>query len=89
MEQANKQKRDQSEKDALIRSAFVKAMCVDYRPLCVKGLGPQQLHAKLNALTFNNGKTLTPLDVATIVNYCYYQKDPETIERIMKRTVFR
>ena len=77
------------ERDARIRTAFVNATCVDYRAKCVKGLGVQQLHAELNDLEFNNGKNLTPKNIATIVNYCYYQKDPTTIQRIMDKAVFR
>ena len=89
--QQTEQKRRQAEKDALIRNAFVKAMCVDFRVLCKKGLGVQQLHAQLNNLRFNDGKTLRENDIATIVNYCYYPepRDPEAIQRIMDRAVFR
>tara|TARA_R110000822_G_scaffold186701_1_gene325647 strand:- start:874 stop:1131 length:258 start_codon:yes stop_codon:yes gene_type:complete len=77
------------ERDARIRSAFVDATSIDYRARCNKGLGPQQLHAELNQLTFNNGKKLTARNIASIVNYCYYRGDPTAIERIMERAVFR
>jgi len=77
------------EKDARIRAAFVEATSVDYRARCQKGLGPQELHAELNQLTFNNGKKLTARNISQIVNYCYYPEDPRTIARIMERAVFR
>ena len=77
------------EKDARIRSAFVQSLEIDYRPRCNKGLGPQQLHAELNELTFNDGKKLTARNISQIVNYCYYRGDPTTIARIMERAVFR
>jgi hypothetical protein len=77
------------ERDARIRTAFVNATCVDYRQQCQKGLGVQQLHAALNDLEFNNGKTLTARNIATIVNYCYYRGDPTAIQRLMDKAVFR
>ena len=77
------------EKDARIRSAFVQSLEIDYRARCQKGLGPQQLHAELNKLTFNDGKKLTARNISQIVNYCYYPEDPTTIARIMERAVFR
>jgi hypothetical protein len=77
------------ERDARIRSAFVDSTSVDYRARCNKGLGPQQLHAELNEMTFNNGKKLTARNIAYIVNYCYYRGDPTAIARITERAVFR
>ena len=77
------------EKDAKIRSAFVQSLEIDYRARCNKGLGPQQLHAELNELTFNNGKKLSARNISQIVNYCYYRGDPTTISRIMERATFR
>jgi hypothetical protein len=84
-------KRNQAEleRDAQIRTAFVNATCVDYRARCNKGLGVQELHEALNNLEFNNGKKLTARNIATIVNYCYYHRDPTTIQRIMDKGVFR
>ena len=84
-----KPKTAELEKDARIRAAFVEATSVDYRAKCQKGLGPQQLHAELNDLVFNNGKKLTARNISQIVNYCYYRGDPTTIARIMERAVFR
>ena len=85
-----KPKTAELEKDARIRAAFVEATSVDYRVRCKKGLGPQQLHAELNELTFNKGKKLTARNISQIVNYCYYYHDDVTIiARIMERAVFR
>ena len=84
-------KREQAEleRDVGIRSAYVESLQIDYRAKCQKGLGVQQLHQDLNSVVFNNGKKLNERNIAQIVNYCYYQRDPTSIQRIMDKAVFR
>ena len=71
------------ERDANIRGAFVNSTAIQYRALCQKGLGPQQLHEELNNLDFNRGKKLTVRNIAAIVNYCYYPRNIELLRELM------
>jgi hypothetical protein len=72
-------------------------LCLQYRPLCRKGMSSDRLHKELGEMVFGTetvkdakGKTrevprkLKPNEVAAIVNYCYYTGDITTLTRLLR-----
>jgi hypothetical protein len=72
-------------------------LCLQYRPLCRKGMSSDRLHEELAKLEFGTEtvtdkhknsrevpRKLKPNEVAAVVNYCFYTGDITNLTRLLR-----